>query len=201
LTPQSVDRDNGDKYRELQPYAGRDATEALKDEAAPEALRWLLTRDDLVSAKLSRKLRRITAVKLRKHRHIPTRAERRKVPAAQGRSWRGWVAVPEEEGSRKQMVYDVTSMFAGLPLLMNYHETDGHRTAMVIFGSSEVEAMLRPWLGKEVQDAELADLLREEHGSFIIGELIEEKTSGKSTKELGKPRTDQVQVPDRCRVL
>jgi hypothetical protein len=77
------------------------------------------------------------------------------------------------------MVYDVTSMFAELPLLMD-HETDSCGTAMVMFGGWELEVMLRPWLGKQLHDAEIADLLREKHSSFIIGELVEEKTSGES---------------------
>jgi hypothetical protein len=42
---------------------------------------------------------------------------------------------------------------------------------MIMFGGSELERRLRPWLGKEVRDVELAHMLRTRHESFVIGEL------------------------------
>ncbi|KAK4125722.1 hypothetical protein N657DRAFT_678784 [Parathielavia appendiculata] len=63
-------------------------------------------------------------------------------------------------------------------------------TTMVMFGGQELEAMLRPWLGKEVRDAKLADLLRSRHKSFIIGQLVQEASgesmSHRSARRSGK---------------
>lgn len=45
-------------------------------------------------------------------------------------------------------------------------------TVVIMFGGRELEKSLRPWLGKVVQDALLADLLRTHYRSFTIGDLI-----------------------------
>lgn len=44
-----------------------------------------------------------------------------------------------------------------------------------------MQAALRPWLGKEVRDEEVAVLLRERYGSFVVGELAEEQRDSEST--------------------
>jgi hypothetical protein len=46
---------------------------------------------------------------------------------------------------------------------------------MMMFGGPELEEQLRPWLGKEIEDAELADVFRTKYESFNIGELCEEE--------------------------
>lgn len=42
---------------------------------------------------------------------------------------------------------------------------------MMMFGGSGLEQKLRPWPGKEIKDAELAEEFRSNYESFIIGEL------------------------------
>ncbi|KAK4044120.1 hypothetical protein C8A01DRAFT_31721 [Parachaetomium inaequale] len=163
--------DNEELYRALKPYAGTDATQALKADYPPDALVQLLRRDDLVCAKLVSATRRpITVAELRKRNRIPSAAERREMPRAGDTDWRVWVSVAEEGGSKKQMVYDVTSM--------------------IMFRGSELERKLRPWLGKEVRDAELAHMLRTRHESFIIGELH----VGKDESRAGKAAARKAQI-------
>ncbi|KAK3294383.1 uncharacterized protein B0H64DRAFT_400579 [Chaetomium fimeti] len=144
-------------FDELTPYTGTDATHALKAEDPPDALLELLKRDDLVCAKLVTGARRlITLAEFRRLNHIPSKAERQKSPGAGDTNWRVWVAVAEKDGSKKQMVYDVT--------------------LMMMFGGLEFEQKLRPWVGKEVRDPELAHVLRTKHESFVIGELRVEES-------------------------
>ncbi|KAK4096089.1 hypothetical protein N658DRAFT_459306 [Parathielavia hyrcaniae] len=165
--------DTEDFYHALLRHAGTDATEALKDEAPPYALRQLLTRDDMVTAKRPPAMRDITAAELRNHGYIPSRAERREKPGPRDQSWRVWVsAVAGELGNAsaplKKMVFDVT--------------------AMVMFGGPELEQKLRPWLGKEVGDDGVADMLcSRQYESFIIGRLVESESSVPE-KALAKPK-------------
>jgi hypothetical protein len=49
---------------------------------------------------------------------------------------------------------------------------------MVMFGDAGMQEALRPWLGKEVRDAELAALLRDQYANFVIGELVGGKRGG-----------------------
>ncbi|KAK3899445.1 hypothetical protein C8A05DRAFT_18124 [Staphylotrichum tortipilum] len=142
-----------DPFATLRPHLGSSATALLQSPTCPPALLDLLASDDLVCAKLERgTLRQVTAAELRRHDYVPNAEERRALPAADDeRSWRGWVAVRTKEGER--VVYDVTGL--------------------VMFGGLfEVETALRSWLGKEVGDGKIARMLREEYGSFVIGELV-----------------------------
>ncbi|KAH6632249.1 hypothetical protein F5144DRAFT_593046 [Chaetomium tenue] len=102
--------DNEGLFHKLTPYMGTDATHLLKTEDPPAALLELLKRDDLVCANLVSGTRRlITTTEFSRRNHIPSKTERQNSPSVRDTNWRVWVAVAEKEGSKKQMVYDVTS--------------------------------------------------------------------------------------------
>ncbi|KAL2164868.1 hypothetical protein VTH06DRAFT_164 [Thermothelomyces fergusii] len=167
-----------DLYRDLRPYSGADSTNALKAGNAPDALVRLFGRDDLVCAKIVEDTKKpIARSELGRHCRIPSADERRRKPRAEEADWRVWVAVPEADGSDKQMVYDVTFM--------------------VMFGGPDLERKLRPWLGKEVRDGEIAEMLRSRHQTFIIGELHEgDQRSGRQDVAGSKRRAGAVDDGD-----
>jgi hypothetical protein len=104
-------------------YGGTDATTHLRGDQTPAALRYLISQDDLVCARLVNDPmdRKITVEELEKHNRIPSREEWSEKSTSWGGQWRVWVSVAAERNPRKQMVYDVTStlkmatsnMFAG----------------------------------------------------------------------------------------
>ncbi|EAQ87651.1 predicted protein [Chaetomium globosum CBS 148.51] len=106
----SLKIDDVSLFHQLTPYTGTDATHLLKTEDPPPALLELLKRDNLVCAKLVSSTRRlITPVEFSRRNHFPSKTERQNSFGARDTNWRVWVAVAEKEGSKKQMVYDVTS--------------------------------------------------------------------------------------------
>lgn len=80
---------------------------------------------------------------------------------------------------------------------------------MVMFGGSDVEKSLRPWLGKEVDDREVAEWLRTRHESFIIGELAWGgghtgeliRVSLIKNKKVGRMLTGYCEIARRAHVL
>ncbi|KAK4233559.1 hypothetical protein C8A03DRAFT_19390 [Achaetomium macrosporum] len=142
-------------YHDLQRFGGTDATHALQASDAPDALHQLLSKKHLVSAKLVPR-RRITHAELQENKRLPDKSERRKRPRADDTNWRAWVSVEgtprtlTPEGTRS--VYDVT-----IPMM---------------FGGAELKEKLRPWLGKQVEDEDLALLLQTDYDGFIIGEIV-----------------------------
>jgi hypothetical protein len=92
-------------------YGGTDATNHLRGAQTPAALRYLISRDDLVYAKLVNDPmhRKITVEELERHNRIPSKEEWREKSGSWNGEWRVWVSVAAERNPRKQMVYDVTS--------------------------------------------------------------------------------------------
>ncbi|KAK3307400.1 uncharacterized protein B0T15DRAFT_177191 [Chaetomium strumarium] len=143
-------------YDDLRPFGGTDATQALKEMDALGALRQLLSMKHLVCAKVLVPRRRITDAELQKRNRLPDKSERRKRPRADDTKWRAWISVAEMPG---------TSMSEGLRRVYDV-------TIPMMYGGAELEDKLRPWLGKDVEDEELAARLEAHYTGFIIGEIV-----------------------------
>ncbi|KAL2132437.1 hypothetical protein VTI74DRAFT_3806 [Chaetomium olivicolor] len=100
----------------------------------------------LVCAKFATKLLNATPAELQKRAFVHNEEERKRKPRADDPNWRGWVTAEKK-------VYDVTTT--------------------VMYVGVELEQTIRSWLGKEVQEAEIARSLWDDHEAFIVGEFID----------------------------
>jgi hypothetical protein len=107
-------------------YGGTDGTNHLRGAQTPATLRYLISRDDLVCAKLANgpMYRKITVGELEKHNRIPKKEEWREKSSSWSGEWRVWVSVAAERSPQKQMVYDVTST---LKMMISFGMLTGRR--------------------------------------------------------------------------
>lgn len=77
----ALTKDDPGLFAALQPYAGTDATPALKSGTGSGGLGQLLGREHLICAKfVGAARRRMTAAELQKHNKLPSKARRQKRP-------------------------------------------------------------------------------------------------------------------------